>query len=70
LAPDREWLAFTQRMSRGALGSSDDRVFDPQSQFVAKQFDRRANLEGYISHTGAIRINEEFLKPGAIPKNP
>jgi hypothetical protein len=63
MAPDRQWLAFVQKCSRGALSRSHKlgerpgyhphpsdkekgrRVFDPQSDFVAKYHNRRANFD-------------------------
>jgi len=56
MAPDRQWLAFVQKCSRGALCRSDDRassphaedqgmrVFDPKSDFIMKYHTRRANF--------------------------
>jgi len=53
MAPDRGWLAFVQKSSRGALSRSDDavrspyeedqgrRVFDPQGEFIFKYHARR-----------------------------
>ena len=58
LAPDRQWLAFMQSRSRGALSRSDSaarsphemdagkRVFDPFAEFVPKYHHRRDVYEG------------------------
>jgi hypothetical protein len=58
LAPDRQWLAFIQSRSRGALSRADanaksshemdegKRVFDPESEFIIKYHHRRRIYEG------------------------
>ena len=62
MAPGRQWLAFMQSRSRGALsrGESDQanlspvsedqnlnvRIFDPESRFILKYYQRRKNFEG------------------------
>jgi hypothetical protein len=52
LAPDRQWLAFTQKMSEGAYSRSasgpETTVFDPKCEFLIKYASRRAALEGNI----------------------
>jgi hypothetical protein len=57
MAPGRQWLAFMQSRSRGALSRSDEkakssydedrgmRVFDPHSEFIVKYRQRRATYE-------------------------
>lgn len=71
LAPDREWLGFTRRMSQGAFAG--DKEFDPQTQFIAKEYEMRKNVEGYITHLPedqrSVLINEKFAK-GAKPATP
>lgn len=56
LAPDRAWLAFVQKVSRGSLAHSDPsatavypedqgkRVFDPRAEFIVKYGTRRHNF--------------------------
>lgn len=56
MAPGRQWLAFMQSRSRGALSRSDEqanspydadkamRVFDPRSDFIIKYGARRENF--------------------------
>jgi hypothetical protein len=62
MAPDRLWLGFMQSRSRGALsrGESDPaklspregdknaqvRIFDPESRFIFKYYQRRVQFEG------------------------
>jgi len=70
LAPDRQWLAFTQKMSRGAFCRSATEeewkqqkyVFDPRSEFMVKYATRRANLESYNRDHNALRVRPEMLK--------
>jgi hypothetical protein len=58
MAPGRQWLAFMQSRSRGAFsrGESDPnypnweedgkkRVFDPESRFILKYYQRRVDFE-------------------------
>lgn len=53
-APDRQWLGFVQKMSRGSLATSPPdhitgeegaNVFDPQGEFIFRYGQRRANFE-------------------------
>jgi hypothetical protein len=69
LAPDDEWLGFTQRMSRGAFCCSTG-PFDRDGAFYDKQSRRRAELEAYMNRSGRLRINREALMapPPAPPK--
>lgn len=55
LAPDRQWLAFVQKMSAGAY--SRDNVFDPECVFPIKYATRRANLQDHVESTGTTRVN-------------
>jgi len=66
LAPDRKWLGFMQKVSRGAFCRSatpaeweqEKYVFDPRAQFMPKYATRRANLEAHIAGSGgASRVN-------------
>jgi hypothetical protein len=52
LAPDRKWLAFTQRMSQGAWSRA---TFDPEGEFMVKYMIRRADLEKQANSTGTLR---------------
>ena len=49
LAPDQEWLGFTERMSKTAFFG--ERAFDTPNDFINKQYLRRKNLEAYVLHT-------------------
>jgi hypothetical protein len=61
-APDRQWLAFTQKMSQGAYqvsGSEAQRkktVFDPRGEFMLKYATRRANLENNVKKNNTLTI--------------
>ena len=63
LAPDRQWLAFVQKMSRGPLcrSASPDQwrreatVFDPAGEFMIKYATRRAVLQEHAEKTGTVR---------------
>ncbi len=53
-SPDRQWLAFAQKVSRGSLstsppegvtGEAGANVFDPRAEFVYKYAQRRAEFE-------------------------
>jgi hypothetical protein len=65
LAPDRQWLAFTQKMSLGAYqvtGTEAQRkkaVFDPHGEFMLKYATRRAKLENNVK-----RYNTLTIRPG------
>ena len=71
LAPDRRWLAFVQKVSRGSLAVSQAegegepsprkedaglRVFDPVASFIFKYHQRRVNLDEHLGKTGALRV--------------
>lgn len=69
LSPGRKMLAFMQSRSRDALSRGDDstksrypedkgkRVFDPESEFVLKYGQRRADFQAYNkSSDGKIRV--------------
>jgi hypothetical protein len=61
MAPGKQWLAFMQSRSRGALSRGEDdqslrsplpqdkdvnaRVFDPESRFILKYHQRREDFE-------------------------
>ncbi|MGA2616617.1 MAG: hypothetical protein ABSF26_03345 [Thermoguttaceae bacterium] len=70
LHPDRQWLAFTRRMSQGAYCRTEGDVFDPKSEFIARQTERRAWFQGYVRDTGALRIDEQFVNPANQPRRP
>jgi hypothetical protein len=71
MAPDRQWLALTQKVSHGALSRGDKkgdragyhplsadveantRTFDPQSDFVIRYYNRRANFDKGRKKEGA-----------------
>jgi hypothetical protein len=56
LAPDRQWLAFVQHMSKGAFARSEPNVFDPDSQFPAKYYNRRGALEKNVEEKKSFRV--------------
>jgi hypothetical protein len=43
LAPDRQWLGFSQKSSTGAF--SRGQTFDPNAEFILKYSERRARFE-------------------------
>ena len=65
LAPDRQWLGFTQKMSLGSYcrsgtekGVNEKTVFDANAQFMPKYASRRASLESHHRTTkGKILVN-------------
>jgi len=69
LAPDRKWLGFVQSRSQGALSNGDEgsrspypedkgkNVFDPNSEFIFKYAQRRADLKKHMASTGTLRVN-------------
>lgn len=71
LSPGRKMLAFMQSRSRGALSSgaetttsrySEDKgknVFDPNSEFVLKYGQRRADFQEHNKKTGAMRVDRK-----------
>lgn len=64
LAPDRQWLAFTQSVSRGCFaqsssaegGDAQRQIFDPRGEFMSKYATRRAELESAVSGSGTPRV--------------
>jgi hypothetical protein len=62
LAPDRQWLAFTQKMSQGPFeifgseAESKKAMFDPNGEFLFKYASRRAALEGNAKTYGTLTI--------------
>jgi hypothetical protein len=59
LAPDRQWLAFTQKMSRGPYetSASEKTMFDPNGEFLPKYATRRATLESNVQTGGSLRTS-------------
>lgn len=63
MAPDRQWLAFVHKLSRGPLCRSattdqwrrEATVFDPSGEFMIKYASRRAALEQHAEKTGSVR---------------
>ncbi len=57
LAPDRQWLAFTQKMSQGPYecSATEKTMFDPQGEFLLRYATRRANLESNVQTGGGLR---------------
>ena len=64
LGPDRQWLGFVQRESRGPMCRSatpaqwdqQKYVFDPYAKFMTNYAARRAQLESHIASTDTIRV--------------
>jgi hypothetical protein len=62
LAPDRQWLGFTQKMSQGPFNRSvseaqwkaEKTIFDPQGEFLPKYATRRANLENNVKKNDSL----------------
>jgi len=69
LAPDREWLGFTQYQSSGPLCRSVDQDCKFPPDFIEKQFERRMHIEKYIlgNKDHAIRVNKDFMRAPAPP---
>jgi len=66
LAPDRQWLGFTQRMSLGSFccsgtekGVNEKTVFDAKGQFMPRYATRRAELESQMRTDGTLRKNSK-----------
>ena len=63
-APDRQWLGFMQKESRGALCRSatpaewerETYVFDPHASFMLNYATRRAGVEGTVTRDGTTRV--------------
>ncbi len=62
-APDRQWLAFTQKQSLGMYGHSPAKtekyVFDPQAQYILDYHFRRVKLESKNKKNDTIRIGKD-----------
>jgi hypothetical protein len=56
LAPDRIWLGFMHSRSKGALATSQPRVFDEEGEFIIKYGARRHELQLYNALEGTIRV--------------
>ena len=64
-APDRQWLAFTQKQSRGAFAHAatpdeweqEKYVFDPHADFMPNYAARRASLQENVAKHDSIRVN-------------
>jgi hypothetical protein len=65
LAPDRQWLGFTQKMSLETYARSvneadwkaEKTIFDPQGIFLLKYATKRANLESHVKTNNALKVN-------------
>jgi uncharacterized membrane protein required for colicin V production len=58
VAPDRMWLGFTQKQSKGVMGRSPAKPFDPEAQYILNYHYRRAKLEEKNKKFDSIRINK------------
>ena len=45
MAPDRQWLALVQKISRGSLGQGEENEFDPRAEFIPKYRFRRSEVQ-------------------------
>ena len=75
MAPDRLWLGFVQSRSRGALShgvsrgnspykiDAGKRVFDPESLFILRYGQRRADLEEHNAEHGTLRVRRPNNQP-------
>ncbi len=68
LAPDREWLGFTKRMSEGPYGRGYEETKFP-NDFIEKHLKRRMYLESYINNNKehSSLIQPDFFK--TLPKD-
>ncbi len=57
---DRDFERYPQWETQWT--EDEARTFDPLSEFLPKYATRRANLEGYNSQYGALRVREEHLE--------
>lgn len=48
-APDRQWLAFAHKMSKGTFARSKPNPFDPTGEFILKYGARREQFEEKLS---------------------
>lgn len=55
LAPDRQWLAFVQKMSMGGFSRQQENVFDASAKFIPKYATRRENLDEQMKATESLR---------------
>jgi len=56
LGPDRQWLGFTQQVSKGSFAWPEPSVFDADNQFMARYNNRRGALENYRQEKMAFRV--------------
>lgn len=68
-APDRLWLSFVQRMSRGpfsrSLGEGEKAVFDPDRKFIDNYADRRATFEEQLA--AGSGVGDLLVAEGGAP---
>ncbi len=68
-APDRLWLSFVQRLSRGpfsrSLGEGEKAVFDPDQLFIDTYAERRAAYEEHLS--SASGVGDLLVSEGSAP---
>ncbi|MBN2578970.1 MAG: CvpA family protein [Pirellulales bacterium] len=66
LAPDRQWLAFTQWTSRGPYARSvseadrkrEAKLFDPKGEFMPKYTTRRSGVAKQVKEFGTTRVQK------------
>jgi hypothetical protein len=58
LAPDRQWLGFTQQASKGPYlkSAGEGEPFDPKAEFMLKYNTRRAKLQSNVQNFGTLRV--------------
>jgi hypothetical protein len=54
LSPDRQWLGFVKKLSRGAFSQSPVAEFDPNNDFMKKYASRRSRLQEQIDSVDSI----------------
>jgi len=65
LAPDQQWLAFTEWMSKGSFSRWQPRVFDPNHEFIPKYEERRTNLDKHLESAAGVR--DILVSAGSVP---
>ena len=63
-APDRQWLAFSHRVSQGVYNHMPGECFDPECRFINQQTERRAVFERYVLEAKAVRVDPRMANPG------
>lgn len=56
MSPSRQWLAFVQSRSRGALRDLTMQEFDPNSEFIVKYGSRRQKLQEMVQKNKSFSL--------------